>query len=710
MTTMPSLSIPNGSHSPPIIRNENSSDPGLFSKHQKLIDWVLDNGGYLHPNVDIAYSSSKGYHMLVARDRTVTSQTRVTSCPMPCTLSVLNVLNIKPFSDHGTRFPPGFLYDNVSHPELLQAFFLMEQVIIEDDSWWAPYIRTLPTVQDVNGLQFESEDDQKWLTGTNLAAGLSQLMDKWKELYEAGLKQLQAAKWPSAVDGRYTWELYRWAATMFGSRGFASAVLSDTTPAEQARLGGRYSIPEVPYVKELFTERFSVLLPLMDILNHRPKAQVDWQPRNAFVGLQIREDFEAGEEVCNNYGPRDNGSLLLSYGFIIPDNPFDHTLLSIRTPPQSLLTITRLWEADPRSNATFSPFLLDIKHHKCSDTSCFEASVFGYDLLDIMSVLSANDREGGAIMNNKRTLMSMGLAKPHGFDDFRNMLGVIGDLQMQCDAGLRKIEATSPSAAPATSKQRNAKAYRDIQYRIYSIANDVCKQILLRAISDTLPEAQAVVPSLKSSLTAPAQEKLQTLLNQHAMITLPGELLTVEAFLTMLPQAYQDDLQDTLQNLAEHCHYLPATTGEYAGQPKSRSSAQFAFLISAAYHLYSRGVKLPRRLSEWVEKISAWYPPDSEEWSYVPEPGPWERGSEPPPGLMDLLDARDVHVRENQGSPNPDGIIRWQWLKRKSLCWGWNVMHEERVGVSKDVMKLAGYDVDSETGPKVSLLYVNASQ
>lgn len=197
-----------GAQSPAQIRGEANGEQGLFARHQHLIDWVLDNNGYLHPDVEIAHSSAKGFHMLVADGKTVKPQTRVTSCPIACALSVLNVLNIAPFSDHGTRFPAEFLDNNISRPELLQAFFFMEQAVLGDKSWWAPYIQTLPTVDDVNALQFESEDDRQWLEGTNLASGWADLTVKWRGLYEKGLKELTTKSWPNAVSGSYTWYVF----------------------------------------------------------------------------------------------------------------------------------------------------------------------------------------------------------------------------------------------------------------------------------------------------------------------------------------------------------------------------------------------------------------------------------------------------------------------------------------------------------------------
>jgi hypothetical protein len=197
--------MPNGSQSSSTIPDHRDYQESVFSGHRRLVEWILQNNGYLHPNVEIAYSPAKGYHMIVAAGKTITPQTRITSCPMTCVLSILNVLNIEPFSNHGVKFPQEFLRNNVSRPELLQAFFLMEHALLGDRSFWAPYIQTLPSVEDINELQFESEEDQQWLSRTNLAVGRAQLMDKWKGFYEKGLKELKIMNWQNAINDKLTW-------------------------------------------------------------------------------------------------------------------------------------------------------------------------------------------------------------------------------------------------------------------------------------------------------------------------------------------------------------------------------------------------------------------------------------------------------------------------------------------------------------------------
>ena len=177
----------------------------VFHSHRILVEWVLENDGYLHPQAQIAFSSRNGYHAVVTAGGTLLNGTRIASCPMSVTLSVLNALDISPFSSHGIVFPKSFLRSQSSKPEALQAFFLMEQLILGDDSWWAPYIATLPSVEDVTAMQFEEEADVMWLEGTNLKSGWSTQAAKWKEMYLRGSGLLRQQGWTNALNGSYTW-------------------------------------------------------------------------------------------------------------------------------------------------------------------------------------------------------------------------------------------------------------------------------------------------------------------------------------------------------------------------------------------------------------------------------------------------------------------------------------------------------------------------
>jgi hypothetical protein len=80
-------------------------------------------------------------------------------------------------------------------------------------------------------------------------------------------------------------------------------------------------------------EPFSILYPVLDLANHDTRAKVSWSyPENRAFTLHIREPVSAGSEIFNNYGPKQNGELLLGYGFAIQDNPVEQVSLRLVTP------------------------------------------------------------------------------------------------------------------------------------------------------------------------------------------------------------------------------------------------------------------------------------------------------------------------------------------------------------------------------------------
>ena len=67
-----------------------------------------------------------------------------------------------------------------------------------------------------------------------------------------------------------------------------------------------------------------VLIPLLDELNHSPKARVSLQHDGEFVSLRNPCAYNAGEEVYSDYGSdKSNEELLAMYGFALPSNPAD---------------------------------------------------------------------------------------------------------------------------------------------------------------------------------------------------------------------------------------------------------------------------------------------------------------------------------------------------------------------------------------------------
>jgi len=107
-------------------------------------------------------------------------------------------------------------------------------------------------------------------------------------------------------------EALLWAATIFTSRAFVST----------------HILPDI--------ETVPILFPVLDLLNHSVSAKVEWDfhPHRSFTLKSLDgEHCKPGQEVFNNYAPKQNDELLLGYGFCLEDNPIEQFALKLAFPP-----------------------------------------------------------------------------------------------------------------------------------------------------------------------------------------------------------------------------------------------------------------------------------------------------------------------------------------------------------------------------------------
>ncbi|KAK5073097.1 hypothetical protein LTR64_000494 [Lithohypha guttulata] len=672
------------SHDSAKLSVTSNSEERALDNHKQLAQWVARHGGFIHPNLRLKYAPNKGYHGVVADGATITAHTRVVVCPISIMMSALNVLNIAPFEQHGTSFPKPFLQRYQSATDTLQAFFLMEQYLLGDKSFWAPYIRTLPTVEDVDAAQFEAEEDLAWIRGTNLEVALAAQNRKWLHQFEDVNRMLMELDWNNARNGAYDYRLFRWASKIFGTRSFVSTVLDDTAPADKARPLGRKD-PNHQLLYKLFSERFAVLLPLLDILNHKPAALVEWQARVDFVGLQIDEDYTSGQEVFNNYGPLDNEALLMSYGFVLEDNPYEHVLISINAHPGTPLEIARTWPLDDRSNETFNCYIYEMIHHLVKESRYIERALFSFDLLDSISVMISNEREFQAMSTRRQTLMSSSL--PEKFDDFRNMLATLAQIMYDSGSRARRIQATDPSRAnppieARTQKQKNAQIYRHKQVSILQTAEGVCAFVLLNASTDQ--QASDLLLSMRVKLAEMITPGLEEFCMRLQFITRRNELFTAASLIRLFPSPQANSVQSCLRDIESA---ILEAVPHHMRPHSDKVKTSIAISLSSLCQAYRSRTQLPFRLASWFEEISSSYPPEDPNWNYVPPPGPWAPGEEPPQALMYLLDSLPK-VKDSLGKDS----AMTAWLDPEKVCWAWNVMEEEGVRVPIEIERFVSED------------------
>jgi hypothetical protein len=697
--------------------------------HDLLVRWAVQQGGYFHEDVEVVLTPEKGYHLVVRRNATLQPNTQVVTCPMSCTMSILNVIDAEGgFTCRGIKIPPAFVQ---KQPRVtVERFFLMEHYLVGKKSWWAPYIATLPTPEEVRQMQFQKPDDLDWIRGTNLASAFETQTEQWKAHYEQGMEHLLKLNWQNAKRGRLTWDLYRWAATIFTSRSFTSDVLAETLAYAKASPIGRYSRSQTTKFRSgsgdehddhaqltsLFSQKFAVLIPVLDILNYRPRARVEWQARCFHVGLEVLESVESGGEVHNNYGPRDNETLLLGYGFAVPNNPFDHfsvglrlprdfSLAEFRTPPPANsgppYNIVPLKRQDPELKCyVFKPEHPEAKGAK----NCLETALFSVDLLDAISLLRATDREWQAMNNFRKTYFAEGLEKGR-FEDSRNLLATMSQLLIECTARLKALENNArPGLVPMNLKQIFARIYRESQVDILQTAVFLCRFVLRRAVENAYDakfngdDAQMMRSLAARYFFGNNQLScLETLMLEHKCMSMRNELLGFDCTLSHMSQKLASSLRDVMTELGterrlKHSMEVDLTAHEFA---KIQISLTLSALLAE-----SIGNSLTQpRFKLWLDRLRQWYPPDDPNWHYVPDRRPTSSADAPPPLLLDLLDNAS-ELLGRQSSPSGSAA----WLQPKMIAWGWNVMEEEGVDVPIEVL-----DIEQTTrDPKemAFLLYV----
>jgi hypothetical protein len=143
----------------------------------------------------------------------------------------------------------------------------MQQYLMGKESYWYHYIRLLPQPGDVRSLGIPiwwPDSDRKFLKGTNAEPAIETRRSMWREEWELGVGLLE----DEMERMKYGYELYQWAATIFGSRSFRASLCG----VELVLGDGMERVKE-----HLRKDRFSILFPILDIGNHDCADNAVWQ-------------------------------------------------------------------------------------------------------------------------------------------------------------------------------------------------------------------------------------------------------------------------------------------------------------------------------------------------------------------------------------------------------------------------------------------------
>jgi histone-lysine N-methyltransferase SETD3 len=88
------------------------------------------------------------------------------------------------------------------------------------------------------------------------------------------------------------------------------------------------------YLLRMGDKDVGALVPFADMANHErgPNSRWAYDPDDQVFRLVAQRDYLPGEEVCCDYGPKPNLSLLARYGFCLDDNDADQALIGATEP------------------------------------------------------------------------------------------------------------------------------------------------------------------------------------------------------------------------------------------------------------------------------------------------------------------------------------------------------------------------------------------
>lgn len=184
-----------------------------------LRGWFLEQSGELHPSIRFE-SPSTGVHgahlSLSPNPAVIPPETDLLHVPFACTLSPLSIPQIAPF------WPLAFLDTFATEPQVLGRFAIMEAWLQQSNSFWWPYLRTVPQPITKPGLDafdtplYWNDEDRSWLRNSRLEKATLDRERLWKTEFEKAMQALTHADIPEPDQQRWMavqrkmWKVYDW--------------------------------------------------------------------------------------------------------------------------------------------------------------------------------------------------------------------------------------------------------------------------------------------------------------------------------------------------------------------------------------------------------------------------------------------------------------------------------------------------------------------
>jgi len=321
-----------------------------------LVAWFGSNEGDIGQTNPAVFGDSMGRGL--AASSNVQEGDRL--CTIPFSLVVSSALAERTLGGGGQLQLPA---DLQLQPEvLLLAGFLMHERRNAQSKWTA-WLDSLPALETFGSTFFWSDSELAELQNSQLGADTRRRRERVRHDFEILVPMLASttiALQNEQVEKAESWNLWLWALSNVWSRSFYLELPDgedqfSCSSVQRDAAGPRHGC---------------LMLPYCDYINHndRPTGfQVDYAATQ--ITLQATQSYQAGEQVLDCYGPKPNATLLLNYGFCVPDNRHDSIVLCVKQPAAEP-------DTEPELVTTKSQLLTG--HHLQETLHC---AVTGTDLL-----------------------------------------------------------------------------------------------------------------------------------------------------------------------------------------------------------------------------------------------------------------------------------------------------------------------------------------
>lgn len=275
----------------------------LTTATEQLTEFITLNGATIG---DISIKASSG-GLGVFSNKAIPAKTPLVRVPLRLCISVEQLVASRQlntiFNDN-----PGI----VEYPDEVLAIGIMYATLHPEDCEWAYHVATFP--QTVNTPIYWTEDELKEL-GVCTTFHIAKMMSKQIEVDFEGIHKALAENYPDILGG-ITLEAYAWALSMVYSRAIEFVKDKDTWMKES---DGKTTQGGGTVVR--------AIVPLLDMANHNPEVgnstdTFHFDQEKGEVCFLAAGNINAGGSECFAvYGHYPNSKLLLTYGFVVQNNP-----------------------------------------------------------------------------------------------------------------------------------------------------------------------------------------------------------------------------------------------------------------------------------------------------------------------------------------------------------------------------------------------------